>query len=273
MLDGVDISSYQKSVDYNAYDFVLIKASEGYNFKDPGLDRHLTGLFGTSDPTPQDAKNYGFYHYARPDLGNSPEQEGRSFLDFINGQIGHCVMALDWEGSSLNYTTDWALAWLDYVKQQTGVKPLLYIQASQATLSRYAKIAAADYGLWVAHWGAEQPSYKNWQNWAIWQYQGSPLDLDYFNGGTLAWKKYCGLEEKDMDEATVRKICKEEIASYFAGLETEPAATWAKDAIAWAMAQGIMVGDEVGNVDKWRPADLITRQEVAQTLYNYDKTK
>ena len=41
MLNGVDISSYQNKVAYNSYDFVLIKASEGNNWKDPGLDRHL----------------------------------------------------------------------------------------------------------------------------------------------------------------------------------------------------------------------------------------
>lgn len=50
MLNGVDISSYQNRVDYNSYDFVLIKASEGNNWKDPGLDRHLTGLL--ERPTP-----------------------------------------------------------------------------------------------------------------------------------------------------------------------------------------------------------------------------
>lgn len=275
MLNGVDISSYQNRVDYNSYDFVLIKASEGNNWKDPGLDRHLTGLFGTTDPTPQDTKNYGFYHYARPELGNSPEQEAKSFLSFISGQVRHCVMALDWEGTALSYSPDWALKWLEYVYKQTGVKPLLYIQASQAKLSKYTPIANADFGLWVAHWGVEQPTYSNWKNWAIWQYQGSPLDLDYFNGGTAQWKKYCGLEEKDMDEATVRKIAKEEadnaIKNYFSKLENAPAADWAYMAISWCMANGVMNGDEEGNPNKFRPADLITRQEVAQTVYNYNR--
>ena len=56
MLRGVDISSWQGAVDYNAYDFVIIKASEGVNSKDPALDRHLCGLFGTSDRTPQKKK-------------------------------------------------------------------------------------------------------------------------------------------------------------------------------------------------------------------------
>ena len=78
-----------------------------------------------------------------------------------------------------------------------------------------------------------------------------------------------------MDEATVRKIAKEEaenaINSYFADLETKQAADWAYMAISWCMANGVMNGDEEGNPDKFRPADLITRQEVAQTVYNYNR--
>ena len=78
-----------------------------------------------------------------------------------------------------------------------------------------------------------------------------------------------------MDEATVRKIAKEEadnaIKNYFSKLENAPAADWAKMAISWCMANGVMNGDEKGNPIKFRPADLITRQEVAQTMYIYSR--
>ena len=64
MLKGIDVSSWQSpgAINYNDYDFVIIKASEGVNYVDPGLDRHLTALFGTTDPTPKKNKCYGFYH-------------------------------------------------------------------------------------------------------------------------------------------------------------------------------------------------------------------
>ena len=78
-----------------------------------------------------------------------------------------------------------------------------------------------------------------------------------------------------MDEATVRKIAKEEadnaIKNYFSKLENALPADWAYMAISWCMANGVMNGDEEGNIDKFRPADLITRQEVAQTVYNYNR--
>ena len=275
MLRGVDISSWQGAVDYNAYDFVIIKASEGVNSKDPALDRHLTGLFGTSDPTPQKDKCYGFYHYARPDLGNTPEQEARSFLSYIGAQVGNCIMALDWEGDSLKYSPEWAKGWLDYVYKQTGVKPMLYIQASQAKLAKYAPIAAADYGLWVAHWGVSSPTFSNWQNWAIWQWTSTPLDQNYFNGSKSAWWKYCGRdvsEVEELNEEQTRKIADEQIAAYFKKLEKETkASSWADMAITWAMANGIMVGDKVGDPKSFRPKDLPTREELAQVAYNIYK--
>lgn len=273
MLKGIDISSFQGSVSYGAYDFVIIKASEGVNWKDPGLDRHLKGLFGTDDPTPQTDKLYGFYHYARPDLGNSPEEEAKSFLSFIRPQIGHCLMALDWEQKSLDYSPDWALQWLDYVYRETGVRPLLYTQASQAKLDKYARIAQADYGLWVAHWGVSSPTYRNWPSWAVWQYSNSPMDMDYFNGDAAAWRKYCGAgspeepekEEPDLTEAEAKKIARQEIEAYFGEQARKPVADWAEAHVKAVQERGIMNGDEEGG---FRPYSPVTRQELAATMVN-----
>lgn len=273
MLKGVDISSWQSSgaVKYSDYDFVIIKASEGVNFKDPGLDRHLAGLFGSTDPSPRPDLCYGFYHYARPDLGNSAEDEAKSFLSFISAHVGNCVMALDWEQDSLNYSVDWAKAWLDYVYKQTGVKPMLYIQASQAKLSKYAPIAAADYGLWVAHWGVAGPSFSNWKNYAIWQYRGSPLDMDEFNGDKAAWWKYCGRKEvEDMTEAEVRQIAQDEIKKYFKVLEADKTvSSWAKDHVEWAMENEVMNGDVAGDITSFRAHDYPTREELAAVTHNF----
>lgn len=275
MLKGIDISSFQGSVNYGAYDFVIIKASEGVNWKDPGLDRHLKGLFGTDDPTPQTDKLYGFYHYARPDLGNSPEEEAKSFLSFIRPQIGNCLMALDWEQKSLDYSPDWALQWLDYVYRETGVRPLLYTQASQAKLDKYAGIARADYGLWVAHWGVSSPTYRNWPAWALWQYSDSPMDMDYFNGDAAAWRKYCGAgspEEPEKEEPEVAYTY-EDFKAHMQRYEAEkakmaPSSGWGEAAQAWALENGIIAGDPDGEL---RPRSNITREEAEQMLKNYNE--
>ena len=271
MLNGIDVSSYQKqgTINYNQYDFVMIKASEGVNFKDPALDYHLTGLFGTTNPAPQKSKCYGFYHYARPDLGNSAKDEAKSFIEFIQPQVGNCIMALDWEQKSLNYPVSWALEWLNYVYEATKVKPLFYVQASQAVLNKYKEIAKAGYGLWVAHWGADYPSFENWDFYTMWQYRGEPLDLDYFNGDKTAWKKYCEEETKEMTEEQIRKIVREEINSINNENAKKEASEWAENAIQWVLDNEVMSGDG----SSFRPKSNITREETAQVIYNYFKSQ
>lgn len=262
MLKGLDVSSFQDEISFKGFDFVIIKASEGWNFVDPGLARHAKRAIS-------DGVLYGFYHYARPDLGNAPEIEADSFISFVKPYLGKCLLALDWEQLSLNYSPKWALRWLNRVFAKTGVKPVLYIQGSEAIKSKYKIISDEDFGLWVAHWGVDKPSFNNWDTYAVWQYRGSPLDLDYFNGDKNAWYKYCGgKDETTMNENKVREIVRDEIKKYFSANDEKDVSSWAKKAVEWAMNNGIMNGDEFGNIEKFRPKALITREEVAQTIYN-----
>ena len=191
MLQGIDISMHNGNSVNLGYDFVIIKASEGVGYKDPYLDAHYNRLSGRTDGKPCD-KLYGFYHYARPDLkGNTPESEADWFVSLVGHHKGHCLYCLDWEGKSLAYDADYAKRWLDRVYAKTGVKPLIYLQGSEAVKSKYKSIANADYGLWVAHWGVNDPDFSSWKFWALWQYQGSPLDKNYFNGTDDQFRKYC----------------------------------------------------------------------------------
>ena len=184
MLYGYDISMWQADTPLDC-DFLIIKASEGNGYKDPAMERHLA-------KAKKAKKLLGFYHYARPDLGNEPEAEADWFLKIVGEYAGNAIYALDWEGDSLRYSEDWILRWCRRIKEVTGVKPLIYVSASQVWRLRSAYYE--DYGLWVAHWGVYRPVYKGCYPpgaWALWQYQGSPIDKDIFNGDRRAWKAYC----------------------------------------------------------------------------------
>lgn len=181
MLYGYDVSMWQ-SVTPLDKDFVIIKASEGNGYKDPKLDAHYNAVKKAK-------KLYGFYHYARPDLGNTPEAEADWFLSLVGHHAGKCIYALDWEGDALRYPETWALRWCQRVQEVTGVKPLVYCSASEAV--RMRMLYLNDYGLWVAHWGVYRPTFGGYPTYAIWQYQGSPIDKDVFNGDRRAWKAYC----------------------------------------------------------------------------------
>ena len=72
-------------------------------------------------------------------------------------------------------------------------------------------------------------------------------------------------EEPDLTEAEVKKLARQEIEAYFAELAKKPVSNWAKDAVAFVQAEGLMNGDADG---KFRPKSFITRQEVAAVLKN-----
>src|SRR5699024_8128329 len=142
---------------FSPYEFVIMKASEGDGYKDPMLDTHYDTLHDSRDGQPDKNKLYGFYHYARPDLGNTPESEADWFLSLVGAHVDTAIFALDWEGQSLRYSADWAHRWLKRVYEKTGVRPLLYMSASEENTGKYNAIRDDNYGLWVAHYGVTSP--------------------------------------------------------------------------------------------------------------------
>ena len=202
MLKGIDISKWQAiGTSDQAEDFVIIKATEGDGYTDPSCDAHYQRAKAAG-------KLLGVYHFARPDLGNSARAEADWFVSQIKGYIGEAILVLDWEVQQ--WRTDWAKEFLDRVKELTGVKPLIYMSASQVTAYDWSAVVNADYGLWIAGYPAAYnvpnppvPSEADmpygigpWPFWAIWQYTSSAghLDRDIAAMNAEAWKKYAAKE-------------------------------------------------------------------------------
>ena len=207
MLKGCDVSVWQNpySMNFEPYDFVIIKASEGVTITDKHHKEHYEKAL-------QLEKLTGFYHYARPEY-NSAESEAEHFVSVVKPYVGKSILALDFEGEALKYGASWAKAWLDKVFELTGVRPVLYVQASQ--VNNYEEVFQSNYGLWVAAWGAKNPKIGPWDRYTLWQYRGDPLDLDYFNGDKEAWLKYAAINSKVVKEEkkkTVDELAKEVIA-------------------------------------------------------------
>lgn len=189
MLKGCDISHWNGeyfienlfTINNENRDFVMIKATEGKSYIDPQFKSNAN-----------QASAYkmcmGFYHYARPE-NNDPTSEANFFTKVIEPYIGKAIFALDWEGNSLKYDSDWILDWMNTVFTLTGVRPLLY--TSKAYIKNYPEVASSNYGLWLARWAKQTGSVQPWNTWAIWQYTNQPFDLDYFNGTKEQWMKYC----------------------------------------------------------------------------------
>lgn len=197
MLSGIDISRHNRNMKdlrkINDFDFVIMKASEGATYRDATLSYYTHCL--------DEDTLRGFYHFARPDRGNSAKSEASNFIGAImKYDTKNALLALDLEAKAL--TTPcldlWALDFCKYVKAATGKTPLIYCSLSE--VHRFKKCADFGCGLWVAKWGLLKPTkkaIKPFEVFAIWQntnnyiVSGVSCDHDYFNGKREQFLKYC----------------------------------------------------------------------------------
>lgn len=201
MLIGIDISHHNRymknKADLKTLDFVLMKATEGKKFKDPAMKEFISSL--------DKDQLRGFYHYGRPELGNTPESEAFHFIDTVKPYLnGRSILALDIEGAALNFQDldNWCCVWMQVVFLSTGVLPMLY--CSVAECKRFSGVRALSCGLWAAKWSKNKPTQKQmqpWDFWAIWQYtnqnifSGVRTDADLFNGSREQFLKYAEIKD------------------------------------------------------------------------------
>lgn len=200
---GIDVSSYQGSgVNWSGIAFGWAKATEGTYFID--------GDFTINESHAKAAGTHiGAYHFARPDL-TSPGAEASYFWNQAGGYIkndGKSAMpALDLEtfngvvGAS-SYSA-WANSWGDTIINNcnaNGVKVRIVLYASTCQMCNFGS-SVGNMIPWVANPSGESAQTGSpWHNtpcpscgagiwgsgaWDVWQYGGSSIDLDVFNGST-----------------------------------------------------------------------------------------
>lgn len=142
----------------------------------------------------------GLYHYAYPKL-NTPEAEAQDFCNAVADlRIGE-VLALDFEEAYDGDHVDWCFRFLEYCKDyfNNRVKPLLYINLSEANAHDWSKVIDADYGLWIANWDHSTTAIPvtKWKVTAMKQYSASenvagidPIDMNVFFGDVVTFQRY-----------------------------------------------------------------------------------
>lgn len=199
MINGIDISHHNCNMknlhDLNLMDFVIMKATEGIRFKDPKMPLYMNVL--------DENRLYGFYHFARPDLGNAPELEAFHFINTVKKYLSNrSILALDVEAGALNCPDldIWCCTWAQVVELETGILPMIYLSTTET--KKLPMTANLGCGLWAAKWG-NKPTKKQiepWAFWAIWQFtnngnfSGVRCDLDVFNGTRDQFMKYCKVD-------------------------------------------------------------------------------
>lgn len=200
-LNGIDISNWQAGINLSAVpaDFVIVKATEGTTYVSPEADTQYQGAKSAG-------RLLGVYHFA---TGAGAVGEAKFFLSNVQGYLGEAVLFLDWEGAVVTQGVGYAKAFLDYVYQQTSIRPLIYMSKSVTNSYDWSTVSA-NYGLWVAQYAdsnttgyqddpwTDAKGYGSWSGPAIFQYASTGrlsgydgnLDLDKFYGDATAWHTF-----------------------------------------------------------------------------------
>ena len=190
MLTIIDLSNHQTGLKLNTLsaDGFIFKVTEGNYFEDKAAADFIKQARDLKKP-------FGLYHF----LDASPIGEQIDFfLKFAAPYVGEAILVLDYEAYGRQGATK-AKEFLDGVYQKTGVKPLIYMNESDANSDDWSQVIAADYGLWVAKYSSVLPNLTQWQDYAMWQYTSTPYDTNYFYGDVFAWQKYAEVKKEAGD--------------------------------------------------------------------------
>ncbi len=203
VIQGIDISHWQGIVDFNkvkkSQQFVIIKATEG------GIGGYVDPNFITNKNNARIAGlGIGFYHFARPDLGNSAISEANWFCSKVGKPMEGELMVLDYEITADKYKdpVGWCKIFLDQVKKNlNGYRPLLYINLYTAKKYNWKPVTSGNYGLWLAYWDYKPTALSPITQWSVvamrqYSNKGSVAginartDLNVFYGDVNTFKKY-----------------------------------------------------------------------------------
>lgn len=198
---GIDVSDYQGSINWSqvagsGYKFAFVKATEGEGFTGDPIARQQNFEINAEGASSAGLL-VGAYHFARPDLGNNASDEARWFVNVTGSYIkpGYLRPVLDIEkgATTLGGTalSKWIGEWMETVKNETGVEPLIYTSADYS--ANYLNASLTRYDLWIAHWTYDinsTPDTGIWDGWEFWQYSNKgnvsgiagDVDLDLFDG-------------------------------------------------------------------------------------------
>lgn len=219
-MNGIDISRWQPNIDLSVVpcDFVIVKATQGTKYVSPTFIKQITQAESLG-------KLIGVYHYASE---GGAMAEADHFLSTVKDYIGKAILVLDWEGEqNPNFKNpEYAMAFLDYVKQRTDIKPFIYM--SKSVCRQYKSVWNPDYPLWCAQYKShaltgyqdnpwtDSKGFGPWAGCQILQYSskgrlaGYPSDLDLDKAYITAeqWIEYAQGNAAPVIDPTIKPTLK-----------------------------------------------------------------
>lgn len=181
-LKGIDVYHGDAVSFFAPNDFVFLKATQGGSTIDSKFQSRWADLFN-------DKIVRGAYHFF--DSSADGVTQAKHFLATIGTLLPTDLpptldLEQEYKGDPAG-TRAQAIAFLEYVKKETGRTCLIYgspyfLEQSVVVDSRFAQ-----YPLWIADYGDKPPRVPNvWGKWTFWQYTDHGVDQNFFNGDRVA---------------------------------------------------------------------------------------
>ena len=196
-LEGIDVSYYQGSIDWNAVAadgiaFAITRVNHG-GFMDPEFDTNWAAIRSVGLVR-------GAYQYFDP--GGDPVAQANTFISKVGvlgpGDLPGVIDVESTDGLGPAAVAANVATWLDLVEAGTGRRPIIYT-GSYFWNDNVQTTALNDHPLWIAHYTTGCPNMPTaWSDWAMWQYSSTGsvagiagnVDLDRFNGDALALEDF-----------------------------------------------------------------------------------
>jgi lysozyme len=195
-LKGIDVSHHQgiilwDSVITENISFAMVKATEGYTFKDTLFAKNWEELKRVGIKR-------GAYHFFR---GNSdPKKQAQNFIETVKLDSGDIVPILDIEKldkQNVPNLVKKAKIWLNEIENEYKVKPMIY--AGQFFYNKYLAFYFKGYPLWIAEFTRGKPVLRDKKKYFIWQHSELGIikgikgrtDLNRFYGDIQSLEKIC----------------------------------------------------------------------------------
>ncbi|HEY0192814.1 MAG TPA: GH25 family lysozyme [Kofleriaceae bacterium] len=193
---GIDVSYHQDAIDWRKVEragirFAFIRVADGAGIRDPRFAINWRGAREAHVAR-------GAYQYFRPD------QSAAAQADLVIGAqraagAGELPPVLDIEvdaGLGAAELARRARAWIDRVRDQLGVEPIVYTGGDLWRAGGSPPIT--DQPLWLAHYASCPVIPAGWARWTFWQHTDrgavpgieGPVDLDVFAGSLAELASY-----------------------------------------------------------------------------------
>ena len=186
---GIDVSYYQGEISWSrvrraGVHYAFIRVSDGTTVADTKFDANWSGAKRANVLR-------GAYQFFRPE--QNPVEQANVLINKLRAKgIGELPPVIDIEvtgGLPLATFVANARLWIEHVRSQLGVEPIVYTNYGMFRWGGAEPLARQE--LWLAHYTNQCPSIPPpWKQWAFWQYTENgrvdgidgPVDLDVFAG-------------------------------------------------------------------------------------------